>query len=118
MRCPVCLDSELDPIIHHGIEIDRCGRCRGTWLDRGELEKLLDLAEARSPKRPSDGRDDERRGREPSHDRSTRRGATLDRADRDRMEDEHRQRGSKRSKKKKRTSAFAELLEDVFDVLD
>jgi len=27
-----------------GVEIDRCLECRGTWLDRGELELLVDLA--------------------------------------------------------------------------
>ena len=46
MRCPVCLDAELVPHIRDGIEVDHCGRCRGMWLDRGELEKLLDLVEA------------------------------------------------------------------------
>ncbi len=46
MRCPVCLDTELVEHIRDGIEVDPCPRCRGLWLDRGELEKLLDLAEA------------------------------------------------------------------------
>jgi Zn-finger nucleic acid-binding protein len=29
-----------------GVEIDYCPECRGVWLDRGELDKILDRAEA------------------------------------------------------------------------
>jgi Zn-finger nucleic acid-binding protein len=40
-----------------GVEIDYCPECRGVWLDRGELDKILDRAEveaSRSVVRPSD----------------------------------------------------------------
>ena len=40
MRCPAC-DVELQIADRQGIEIDYCPKCRGVWLDRGELEKLL-----------------------------------------------------------------------------
>ncbi len=40
MKCPRC-DAPLSEIDRDGITIDRCERCRGVWLDRGELEKLL-----------------------------------------------------------------------------
>ena len=33
----------------HGIEIDYCPNCRGVWLDRGELDKILDRAAAQPP---------------------------------------------------------------------
>jgi len=56
MNCPRCLSSmaELD---RDGITLDRCERCRGIWLDRGELEKLLAGVPERS--RPDRGRRDD-----------------------------------------------------------
>jgi uncharacterized protein len=41
LRCPVC-QTEMRLTTREGIEIDFCPNCRGVWLDRGELEKLLD----------------------------------------------------------------------------
>ena len=32
-----------------GVEIDYCPQCRGVWLDRGELDKLIELAQAQPP---------------------------------------------------------------------
>ncbi|MCU0705060.1 MAG: zf-TFIIB domain-containing protein [Fimbriiglobus sp.] len=43
MNCPVCT-SALQPVDRGGIEIDVCTRCRGVWLDRGELDKLIAAA--------------------------------------------------------------------------
>ncbi|MCC7010959.1 MAG: zf-TFIIB domain-containing protein [Planctomycetes bacterium] len=40
MNCPRCSTS-LTEHDREGITVDRCQRCRGVWLDRGELEKLL-----------------------------------------------------------------------------
>lgn len=40
MNCPLCIDQTLDVTHHGGIEIDVCPKCRGIWLDRGELERL------------------------------------------------------------------------------
>ena len=42
MNCQLCLDTTLDITFHGGIELDICPRCRGVWLDRGELERLAD----------------------------------------------------------------------------
>ncbi|MFM7656736.1 MAG: zf-TFIIB domain-containing protein [Paracoccaceae bacterium] len=43
MRCPV--DNEtLVMSDRHGVEIDYCPKCRGVWLDRGELDKILERA--------------------------------------------------------------------------
>lgn len=49
MNCPLCIDRAL--VAHHrgGVEVDVCPHCKGVWLDRGELEKLLD---GRSPSAP------------------------------------------------------------------
>lgn len=43
MKCPVCPDATLAMSERHGVEIDYCPHCRGVWLDRGELDKLLQM---------------------------------------------------------------------------
>jgi len=43
MRCPVC-DVALVISSREGIEIDHCPQCRGVWLDRGELDKIIERA--------------------------------------------------------------------------
>lgn len=43
MNCPVCKDSLLTMSERKGIEIDYCPKCRGVWLDRGELDRLIEL---------------------------------------------------------------------------
>ena len=43
MKCPVCPESTLLMADRQGVEIDYCANCRGVWLDRGELEKLVQL---------------------------------------------------------------------------
>lgn len=40
MRCPTD-DTTLQLAERHGIEIDYCPECRGVWLDRGELDKVV-----------------------------------------------------------------------------
>ncbi len=42
MYCPVCKDERLVISEKSGIEIDYCPKCRGIWLDRGELEKIIE----------------------------------------------------------------------------
>ena len=42
MKCPVCVDTNLVMSERQGIEIDYCPQCRGVWLDRGELDKLIE----------------------------------------------------------------------------
>ena len=38
MKCPLCVEPDLVMSERQGIEIDYCPKCRGVWLDRGELE--------------------------------------------------------------------------------
>lgn len=45
MNCPSCA-VELRMSERHGIEIDYCPQCRGVWLDRGELDKIIERATA------------------------------------------------------------------------
>ena len=66
MNCPV--DNEILQMTERsGVEVDYCPRCRGVWLDRGELDKILERAEREMPvamtSRPGDDydRDDDRR---------------------------------------------------------
>ncbi|NUO19347.1 zf-TFIIB domain-containing protein [bacterium] len=51
MDCPSC---KVDLVMseRQGIEIDYCPKCRGVWLDRGELDKIIERA--------ADDRDDDR----------------------------------------------------------
>lgn len=49
MDCPVCTDVKLVMSDRQGIEIDYCPKCRGVWLDRGELDKLIERSSAETP---------------------------------------------------------------------
>lgn len=42
MDCPVCKNTKLLMSDRQGIEIDYCPNCRGVWLDRGELDKIIE----------------------------------------------------------------------------
>ncbi|MEQ1699479.1 MAG: zf-TFIIB domain-containing protein [Ilumatobacteraceae bacterium] len=42
MKCPTCPDAVLVMADRAGIEIDYCPTCRGVWLDRGELDKIIE----------------------------------------------------------------------------
>jgi hypothetical protein len=46
MKCPIDTDVDLVITDRAGVEIDYCPTCRGVWLDRGELDKLIDRASA------------------------------------------------------------------------
>jgi Zn-finger nucleic acid-binding protein len=54
MKCPVCNDVDLTMSERQGVEIDYCSRCRGVWLDRGELDKIIERSDR-------DDTDDDRR---------------------------------------------------------
>ncbi len=53
MKCPAC-ETDLAMAERQGIEIDYCPKCRGVWLDRGELDKIIErsTAEIRPPDSP------------------------------------------------------------------
>ena len=48
MLCPHCKNTTLAMTERQGIEIDYCPTCRGIWLDRGELDRLIERAERES----------------------------------------------------------------------
>ena len=47
LLCPTCRVN-LTMSERQGIEIDYCPQCRGVWLDRGELDKIIERSEAPS----------------------------------------------------------------------
>ncbi|EDP60928.1 hypothetical protein BAL199_09910 [alpha proteobacterium BAL199] len=46
MKCPVCVDTDLVMSERQNVEIDYCPKCRGVWLDRGELDKIIERSTA------------------------------------------------------------------------
>jgi Zn-finger nucleic acid-binding protein len=93
MKCP--LDgSDLAMSERHGIEVDYCPKCRGVWLDRGELDKIVERA---TPDEPVDRQPD--RPREPDRPRDH---------DRPRYDDDRKYSGRPYKKRKS-------LLDDIFD---
>lgn len=49
MLCPKCHDQVLVPVERQGVEIDYCPGCRGVWLDRGELDKVIEHSASMPP---------------------------------------------------------------------
>jgi uncharacterized protein len=64
MKCPHCHDVTLTIAERQGVEIDYCPQCRGVWLDRGELDRLIERA---GPQRRLDDRYDVQGGGSPRH---------------------------------------------------
>ena len=62
MKCPTCPDVNLVMTDRQGVEIDYCPTCRGVWLDRGELDKIIErsLDDTSSRMRRDDDDDDDR----------------------------------------------------------
>ena len=71
MQCPVD-GSTLLMSVRERVEIDYCPQCRGVWLDRGELDKLIEQADRddgdRDRERPDDRDRDRDRDRSPRYD--------------------------------------------------
>lgn len=57
MKCPKC-DIFLVIADRQGIEIDYCPQCRGVWLDRGELDKIIERNNAYDTRDKKDHDDD------------------------------------------------------------
>ncbi|MDZ4093284.1 MAG: zf-TFIIB domain-containing protein [Paracoccaceae bacterium] len=93
MKCPV--DGEnLVMTDRGGVEIDYCPACRGVWLDRGELDKIIERSAVAQQAASPASRDTRSRGS----------------ADRDWDEDDHR--GERDKPQRKRRSS---LLGELFD---
>lgn len=84
MLCPVCKVT-LSISERQGVEIDFCPQCRGVWLDRGELDKIIERSESAAPPQPRDEgrpraseRDYDEHYRSGHHGRKRRRGFLSD----------------------------------------
>ncbi len=53
MKCPNCNET-LIMADRQGVEIDYCPACRGVWLDRGELDKIIERSAAYTPQQDTD----------------------------------------------------------------
>ena len=53
MKCPHCTETALVMSDRQGVEIDYCPQCRGVWLDRGELDKLIERSATMAPPAPA-----------------------------------------------------------------
>ena len=51
MKCPICNSIDLIIAERQGVEIDYCPQCRGIWLDRGEIDKIIERSYAPTPTR-------------------------------------------------------------------
>jgi len=99
MKCPVC-DVTLSISAREGVEIDFCPQCRGVWLDRGELDKIIDRVATTQASPDFD-------------ERSRERAVGTNRVDEARRDEGYRDDGrSTHGTKKKRRRNF---LEDIFD---
>lgn len=61
MKCPACREVNLVMSERKGVEIDYCPDCRGIWLDRGELDKIIEksASEVRHPENDTYQRKDQ-----------------------------------------------------------
>ena len=64
MNCPIC-NIALQKTERQGIEIDYCPQCRGVWLDRGELDKIIERSSSNS--QPQDIREKYEHGSREKH---------------------------------------------------
>lgn len=102
MKCPVCKDVTLLMSEKNGVEIDYCPECRGIWLDRGELDKIVERArDARDGYR----KDDRHRAEEQRYD--DRRYDERKQYDDRRYDDSY----YKKHKKKSPMSALGDIME-------
>ncbi len=106
MQCPNCKTTQLVMSERSGVEIDYCPQCRGVWLDRGELDKILERAAQTAPAAYAAPRqaDYTPAGRPPPSDYDHRQG--------DQRQGDHRHHGDQGYYKKKKRESF---LSDLFD---
>jgi Zn-finger nucleic acid-binding protein len=100
MKCPVC-DVDLQMSERQGIEIDYCPTCRGVWLDRGELDKIIERTNAEFGSAQRERDEAPRRDERPQYREGHRHDDERD------HHDEH------KSKKRKKPTSF---LGDIFDL--
>ena len=73
MECPVCR-VELTMSERQGIEIDYCPKCRGVWLDRGELDKIIERTNSEMLQKQPSKSESYHQGRHYDHDHDEKHG--------------------------------------------
>ena len=112
MKCPIC-DIEMRTADREGVEIDYCSQCRGVWLDRGELEKII----ARVESQDSSGREPNDEGEDNDRDelRDSPRGRDREARQDDRYRrDEPNKRSEEPSRGGKKREGFLSNLMEMF----
>jgi len=66
MKCPNC-SNNLVMTDRNGVEIDYCPECRGVWLDRGELDKIIERSTQFTQSTPQRGYSDSRTENHPDN---------------------------------------------------
>jgi len=105
LRCPAC-DATMDQVERRSVLIDICRDCRGVYLDRGELDKLLEAAAPALDVEPRTTPDEPRVDRD--FDRGRDRDSWSDERDREWSD----RRDSDWDHKRRRRRGF---LDDIFD---
>lgn len=108
MKCPRCENTVLEERERDNVTIDVCQQCRGIWLDRGELEKLIARATAEEDANLQRSSHDQKRERQ--HDDHGQRSEKYD-PGRKRHDEGNRHYQDGRYRKK----GFLESLGDLFD---
>jgi len=98
MPCPVC-KIPLVMSERQGVEIDYCPQCRGVWLDRGELDKIVERAagESQAPVPPQQQPQPQQRGQGDYREQW--------------QDDRHQNHGGRPHQHKRRKSFFEELFD-------
>jgi Zn-finger nucleic acid-binding protein len=78
MNCPVCTNVNLVMSERQGIEIDYCPQCRGVWLDRGELDKMIERSQTHDSSRDYKSSEHYREPRRQEHYKKKREGFLSD----------------------------------------
>jgi hypothetical protein len=119
MKCPNCA-TVLKMAFRQQIEIDYCPKCRGVWLDKGELDKLIERAhenhvsqhEPEPEYRPSSRSAYKRkRGYDDHYDDD-------DYSDKKRHKSYKKRRYDKRYRKKSWKKRGKDIVEEIFDIFD
>lgn len=108
MQCPVD-NTTLVMSERQGIEIDYCPQCRGVWLDRGEIDKIIERSVAEESPRATDTRNDQRDSRPPQFEE--RREHHSERRDYDDDNDHHGGYNQGSHHKKRKESFFSDLFD-------
>lgn len=113
MNCPIC-DEKLRTIDKMGVQIEICPQCKGIWLDRGELEKLMEMAAFQTERDDVPGgrfeagvRQHPDTNRESRHDEHDNR---SDHDDHDRHKSEYGEYNSAHGQRKKRGTWLSDIL--------